>query len=303
MSEPARDTTHENTAANAESAAPESAATESAATESAATEKSGKIDFDRAEFDKPAGDQVACDFCHREITTEYWQYLGKVLCDGCRGGVHSSVADAGRGVTFGKALLVGGGTALACGVGYAIFVRLSNIHFALVTIGIGWAVGRAIQRVTRGFGSTRHQVLAVALTYFASTMGYLPAVIDALRKGAQTDQTASDGKGTPSAGQARPDLPPPVAGAPDVPQPPTASSPSSPPEGGARPSLALALIVVAGISTAFMLAAPFLEISSGFSGLLGALIIFFGLRTAWRVAKGVNEPMTGPHQVAARATP
>jgi hypothetical protein len=49
------------------------------------------------------------------------------------------------------------------------------------------------------------------------------------------------------------------------------------------------------------LAAPLLLLTEGFSGLLGALIIFFGLRTAWSVAKGVEASITGPHQVSARS--
>src|SRR6185369_344664 len=141
-------------------------------------------------FEEPAGEHVTCGLCKRAITTEYWQSLGKVLCASCRDVVNRTAAEARRGATLGKAFLLGGGVALACGIGYAIFVGVSGLQFALVTIGIGWAVGRSIQKVTRGFGTRKHQVLAVVLTYIASSMGYAPAVLKAV------------GQGTPSHGLA-----------------------------------------------------------------------------------------------------
>jgi hypothetical protein len=255
-----------------------------------------KIDFDRAEFAEapPAGNQVTCGLCKKAIATEYWQYLGKVLCEGCRAIVEKSVGEARRASTLGKAFVVGGGAAFACGVGYAIFVGLTKIQFALVTIGIGWAVGTAIQKVTRGFGNRKHQILAVALTYFASTMGYLPAVFAAFENLGHHSAPVAVSPASPAA----PAAPDPTV-TPSAPPPETA--PAAPPkaEGG---SGALALVITTVVMLFFMLAAPFLEISGGFNGILGVLIIFFGLRTAWRVSKGVDGVITGPHRVAAAET-
>ncbi len=213
----------------------------------AAPDAPAPLDFEHAELAEPAAAHLACGICQRPITTEYWQSLGKVLCDTCRRAVAATAGAARGGPAFGKALLLGGGAALGCGIGYAVFVGVTNIQFALVTIGIGWAVGRAVQKATRGFGSVRHQVLAVALTYFASTMGYLPAIYKAIHDHADASRQ----------------------------------------------------VMVAVLSAAFMLAAPFIEITSGLNGVLGLLIIFFGLRTAWRVSRGVEATMTGPHQVTA----
>ena len=237
-----------------------------------------KIDFERAEFAEPAAAHVACGLCKRAIGAAYFQYLGKILCDACREGVQRSIADARRGATLGKAILLGGGAALACGIGYAIFVGVTKIHFALVTIAIGWAVARVIQKVTRGFGGVRHQVLAVALTYFATSMGYLPAIFEGLSNaGHATEQTVA---GAPGAAAAPAPAPAEADGA----------------KGG--PGLLVSLAFLTAITTALTLAAPFLDLSSGFSGILGLLIIFFGLRTAWRVSKGVDAPITGPHALA-----
>jgi hypothetical protein len=263
------------------------------------TQEPEKIDFDRAELagaPSEAADtapEVACDLCKRPVGAEYWQCLGKVLCASCREVFARTAADSKRAATFGRAALLAGVVALGCGIGYAVFVGVGERHFALVTIGIGWAIGRSIQRITRGFGSRKHQVLAVILTYFASSMGYLPAVFKGIQSMAHHAQDTS-GVGAP-VGHDDPSH----DGSLDTPtQPPAPAAPGNdaPPKRGAGASVAIVSVFVVGL----MLAAPFLEISggSGFSGVLGLLILFFGMQTAWRVSKGVDAVITGPYRVA-----
>lgn len=273
------------------------------------------IDFDKADFAEPPGEHVTCGLCKQAILTEYWQYLDKLLCDSCREVVTRSIGAAREGATFGKALLLGGLVAFGCGLGYALFVGLLKIQFALITIGIGWAVGRSIQRITRGFGTRKHQVLAVALTYFGSSMGYLPAVLSAFGDGA-----GSSAEGGPAATAGATDSPPgamatgasPAGELPSVrvgepPPPPTpAGEPAgtqagSPPAEG--PGVAVSLFLVTVVTLFIMLAAPLFDVASGLGGVIGALIIFFGLRTAWRVSKGIEGQITGPHKVAAPTEP
>jgi hypothetical protein len=267
-----------------------------------------KIDFEHAEFATPGGERLACGVCQRAITTEYWQFLGKILCETCREAVRRSSENARGGAAFGKAFLLGGGAALGCGLGYAVFVGVTHIQFALVTIGIGWAVGRVIQNVTRGFGSRRHQVLAVALTYLATSMGYLPAVITAIRNSAgATHESAAPSSAAPSSAAAATAAPTTSPGREGAPAPAgtvdaTGTSPRPAGEAAApQPGLLLSIVVVVAGTMVFTMLAPILDVTSGFSGLLGALIIFFGLRTAWRVSKGVEGVVTGPHQVASAA--
>jgi hypothetical protein len=284
----------------AEAAKAEPAETEVAKVEP--EEAAAKIDFERADLGEQAGEHLACGLCTRVITTEYWQSVGKVLCEPCSELVRATAAAARRGATLGKAFLLGGAAALGCGIGYAIFVGLTQIQFALVTIGIGWAIGRSIQRVTRGFGGRKHQVLAVVLTYFASSMGYLPSVLKAF------SNIAAEGSDQGAAATTAPAAPAPssaptaagTAAASEMPAPPPRETQPSAPGGL---GLAASLVLAALFATLIMLAAPILEVSSGFSGLLGVLIIFFGLRTAWRVSKGVEATVTGPYKVAAPAEP
>jgi hypothetical protein len=280
-----------------EAAAPaEDHAVPDATEASAAPPAPAKIDFERAEFEEPKGDDIECGVCHRTIRTEYWQIGGsKILCENCRKMVEETAARANGGAAFGKAFLYGGGAALLCGTGYAIFVAVSDFQFALVTIGIGWAVGTAIQKVTRGFGGRKYQILAVALTYFATTMSYAPALVTELMSRAH--QHTPSGSAAPGATGAP--APPPAnvpapENAPVAPDAPDTAAPAS------RMNPGVAILVVVAVIVAFMLAAPVLSLGSGgISGLLGLLIIFFGLRMAWRISKGITPTITGPHQVDA----
>jgi len=223
-----------------------------------APETPAKLDFERAEFGEPAARHVQCSACQSAITTAYYQILDKVLCGSCRDAVNRSSEDARSGAAFGKAFLLAGAVALGCGVVYALFVHFTRIQLALATIGIGFLVGRVVQSVTRGFGSTKHQVLAVVLTYLASAMGYLPSIVAAMNAG----------------------------------------------DDGQSLGLVGSILYVVFVS-AFTLAAPLLDITSGLSGVLGVLIIFFGLRTAWQVSRGLGGPVaiSGPYQVNTSPSP
>ena len=134
------------------------------------------IDFDRAEYGPSQPATAPCTNCKRPIEGQYWKFRNGVVCGSCRDGIEAAVAKATSSASLGKAAFEGGGVALACGVGYAAFVAASRIQIALVTIGIGFVVAKVVRRASGGVGGTRFQILAVALTYVASTMGYLPEI-------------------------------------------------------------------------------------------------------------------------------
>jgi hypothetical protein len=142
------------------------------------------INFDRAEPLGQVAEHMQCGLCKRQIAAEYWQ-LGRTLCGTCRGAIVQAQANANRWETFFRALAAGSGVAVLCGIGYGVFVSIAHVEFALITIGIGYVVGRSIHRATKGFATQRYQVLAVALTYFASTMGYAPFVVKGFMKNAE----------------------------------------------------------------------------------------------------------------------
>jgi hypothetical protein len=137
------------------------------------------IDFDRAEYGPSQPAVAPCTNCKRPIEGQYWKFRAGAVCRSCRDGIEAAVARATSGASLARAAVEGGGVALACGVGYAAFAAASHMQIALVTIGIGFVVAKVVRRASGGVGGVRFQVLAVALTYVASTMGYLPPIWNA----------------------------------------------------------------------------------------------------------------------------
>jgi hypothetical protein len=141
------------------------------------TEQSPSISFDRAAY-VDAGARQACGTCRGALGGEYWKFGKHVLCGSCRTQASNLVADVQKPATFARAALLGAGAALGCGVAYALFVRLMNGgQWALGTIAVGYVVARVLRKTSRGLGGVQYQVLAVALTYLASAMAFVPSIV------------------------------------------------------------------------------------------------------------------------------
>ena len=69
------------------------------------------------------------------------------------------------------------GAAAVCSAGYAIIVMATGLELALVSIAVGFLVGRSVRRGSDGLGGRRCQFAAVLLTYLAITMSYLPLIM------------------------------------------------------------------------------------------------------------------------------
>jgi hypothetical protein len=243
------------------------------------------LQFDKATFaSAPTG--IACGACNTTLLGKYWQAGGQPLCAHCRQAIEQSIAEAQTNASFVRALVRAGAVALACGVAYAMFVELTNIVFGLVTIGIGYLVGGAMQKVTRGFGTRRYQILAVVLTYLAVSMGNIAPIVK------EFDRSSQHATGTSETSNATNSEQQPVANensaeAAPTPAPETAGSSSF---GSMIKAFALLFVLC--------LASPFFGLTTGMSGLLSLAIVFFGLQSAWRRSAGAGITVTGPFEVA-----
>jgi hypothetical protein len=145
------------------------------------------LSFDRATYAAPAGASAVtvapCGGCKQPLADQYWKWHRLLVCKACRDGLEAKLEETQSGAVFLKALVQGGGVALACGAAYTVFVATTNIQFALVTIGIAIAVAHVIRKATSGLSGRRFQILAAVLTYVASAMGYAPAVYHAALRG------------------------------------------------------------------------------------------------------------------------
>jgi hypothetical protein len=229
------------------------------------------ISFDRAAYADKREGGPPCANCSRPLGEQYWQWQTRPICGDCRGRLTELLAESQSSKSFGRAALLGGGTALACGVGYAVFVAVTHIQLALVTIGIAFVVARVIRRCSGGIGGRKYQILAVALTYVASAMGYAPGVYGGFKSAAAEHSSSSRSSSATSTDDD--------------------GAPSDHRRGGPGATLtALALFF------AFTLAAPVLAATEA---PIGLLIVGFGLWEAWKLSRGLPLTLDGPY----RATP
>jgi hypothetical protein len=177
------------------------------------------------------------------------------------------------------AIFFGIGAGIAGSVLYSAVAILTGYQLALVAIVVGVMVGKAIRHGSNGLGGRPQQILAVALTYLAITTSYVTVgIYEMVRNPEASVETPANTLATPldEAG---------------------ASSPSSKSTSGTTESdtgdgsLAIALLGLAGL----IVAAPFLTLGSGISGILSIVILFIGLKQAWKLTERSDIQVTGPY--------
>lgn len=230
-----------------------------------------QLQFDRAvpvsaEGAASAASVIRCVACQRIISDKYFHAKGQVVCPECVTRIEAGQQKPPTR-SLARAALYGAGAAIAGCAIYAIVAIVTGWELALIAILVGVMVGKAVCYGSKG-GGRPQQILAVCLTYFAITTSYIPVAIHAYMTGphatAQSDATVT------------------VNGDNDEAKPSQASS-----LGGAMGSLLL-----------LALAAPFLELSTDFRGIITLVIIFVGLRTAWKLTARPDIAIMGPYQVS-----
>ncbi len=175
-----------------------------------------------------------------------------------------------RGVCFG----VGGAIlGLALYVGFAL---ATGWIVGFVSLAVGYIVGKAIVLGSGGVGGRRYQVAAVLLTYAAVSMAAVPIAISQQMKQKSAQQQAQQ-KSAEQQAQASDTA--------------TAAQPKL------RPLRALGVLTVIG------LASPFLDLADPAHGIIGLIILFVGIRIAWRLTAGRAVNIVGPINDPAPAMP
>ena len=181
---------------------------------------------------------------------------------------------------FVRALAYGTGAAVAGLVGYALIaILLQGWVISYMSIGVGWIVGTAMIKGSNGIGGRRYQIAAAVLTYAAVSMAAIPIWIHFApdrhpQKQAQ-DQSFEE--------QERKFGNHPEQQLTDAQPAPRTEKP--------RMSLGtwLGRVVLLG------LASPFIQLSgSPLWGAIGLLILFWGIRIAWRITAGRQFEIYGP---------
>ena len=230
----------------------------------------------------PAGD--ICKLCQQPITGQYYRANTAMLCHGCAERVRSQMPQDSharfvRGILFG----IGGfvvGLAL-----YAGFTILTGIEIGFVSLAVGWLVGKAIMMGSGGVGGRRYQIAAVLLTYEAVSMAAIPITISIIAKKGRTEQSARTSQ--PEAQDSQ--------------QPGAAGQDSRDSGTGAKQSASHSFAGTLGLLALLGLASPFLGLTTGFSGIIGLVILFVGMQFAWRITAGSRVVIDGPFQLSSAA--
>ncbi|HKW11362.1 MAG TPA: hypothetical protein VJO33_13350 [Gemmatimonadaceae bacterium] len=241
---------------------------------------------------------ATCRACSRPIANTYFQVNGAIICDSCRGAL-----DHPRGTRWGRGLQATGLGLLAAIAGSLLYFAVAAItgrEFGLVAIAVGFMVGKAVRRGSRGRGGWAYQTLAIALTYLAIVSTYVPLIAKEFGKGGAKDSISAH-SAAPVHDTTTARSPRAATGKADsgfsVMQSGSPVAAAHP----ARPKQHLgAGTVLLGIGALILLAA-LIPIFAGFSNIIGLLIIGIAVFEAWKLNRKATLNVSGPYRVGGGA--
>jgi lysylphosphatidylglycerol synthetase-like protein (DUF2156 family) len=143
-------------------------------------------------------------------------------------------------------------------VGFALYVFVAlatGLAIGFVSLAVGFIVGKAMHLGSRGVGGRRYQIAAALLTYIAVSMSAVPIAIHQMQQHQPHAQV------------------------------------STTTEQSKHHNLAKAIGVLALVGVA----SPILDLQNPTHGIIGLIILFVGMRFAWRFTAGRNLSISGPH--------
>jgi hypothetical protein len=232
--------------------------------------------FGTAEYVGKAGNDH-CQFCQQQIAGEYYRANDAMACGGCAAQLRGELAKDTH-AAFMRALLFGVGAAVVGLIAYATFEIATGIVIGYASLAVGWLVGKAMMKGSNGVGGRRYQITAVLLTYAAVSMAAIPIWIYYAREHRlqQTgQQKLQDEQRQLEAESGR-----------------THSDAAPKP---VQPRIGFAAWV--GRVALLGLASPFLDLwetGPSISWAIGLLILFVGMRFAWKITAGLPLKVYGP---------
>jgi hypothetical protein len=208
---------------------------------------------------------LACKSCALPVSGAYYQVNGAITCAKCVERIKDKLLKDSHAY-FSRGILFGIGGAI---LGFAIYVGFAlatGLMIGYVSLAVGYIVGKAIVMGSAGRGGRRYQIAAVLLTYMAVSLAAVPIVISQMRQHRAQQQA--------QAGNAAAVNPPKFSVA-----------------------KALGVLVLVG------LASPLLALSNPLQGIIGLIILFVGIRIAWKMTAAAPTRILGPLSAAVPAAP
>ena len=220
---------------------------------------SGVPQFATAEYSGKPGETV-CTSCGKAIISSYFQLNGALTCPSCTQRIKEQISKDSH-ASFGRGVLFGFGGAILGLVIYVAFALITGLIAGIISLAVGYIVGKAMVKGSGGVGGRRYQVAAVLLTYMAVSLSAVPLALSQHSKQRSAQQQHAQGI-----------------------DPATQQAP--------KPTMGFASAV--GTLALIGLASPFMGLSNPGQGIIGLIILFVGLRIAWRITAGKALNIVGP---------
>lgn len=140
------------------------------------------MDFSKAEFGAAAVAAKTCANCGAAVTGQYWTVGTAMVCGTCAKTFTTEPSSDGAVWRVMKALGAGCGAGLLGAAGYSAIIHFMDMELALVTIFIGWFVGRGVRWGSEGRGGRGYQVMGAVLTFVWCMQAYVPTLVVGMTK-------------------------------------------------------------------------------------------------------------------------
>lgn len=225
----------------------------------------GMPQFATAEYSAQPG-VALCKSCGKSIDGAYYRANGVPVCGNCAQRIRDQTPVDSH-FAFVRGICFGVGGAILGLALYAGFAVATGWIVGFVSLAVGYIVGKAIAFGSGGIGGRRYQVAAVLLTYIAVSMAAVPIAISQQMKQLSAQQRAQ------------------------------ASDPAIAAQPKMHPLKALGVLTVIGLPS------PFLDLANPAHGVISLIILFVGIRIAWRLTAARKVSIVGPIHDPAPAMP
>jgi hypothetical protein len=240
--------------------------------------------FGTLETSTPEG--AICKLCRQPFTRTYYRAGANTVCGRCADRIRREMPQDSH-AAFVRAILFGlVGFAIGLVI-YAAFAIATGITIGYLALAVGFIVGKAMMMGSKGVGGRRYQIAAVLLTYASVSMASIPIALHYMKDQARQRPSAQSQVSPKDSSAASHDN---SVGEASQENGSTAS---------AAPAKKMTVAGAIGTLTMIGLASPFLELAEGGSGFIGLIILFVGMRFAWKMTAGrSNVKLEGPFQLA-----
>lgn len=232
--------------------------------------------FSTAEYVENPGANT-CQVCGQPAGPNYYRLGDAISCRNCAPKLAASMTQDNHAV-FMRSIVLGIGGAIVGMALYSGFTILTGIYIGYVSLAVGFIIAKAMMIGSKGVGGRHYQIAAVLLTYAAVSLSAVPIALAQIAKHrdhARTHQTQIQPSSSQTSQSAEQPTSPDQQTADASEAPKTNSNPS-------RPGLGAMIGKLFFIG----LASPFLELQDGFNGVIGLVILFVGIRIAWKMTAG-----------------